>query len=57
LGTSSGGGSIATSSLAPGILGIAAGAGNAASGIAFRSFLRSFGSSIEYRLSPFEPIS
>ncbi len=46
-GTFSGGGSIATLSLAPGMFGIAAGSGKAASEMSFRSFLRSFWASIE----------
>ena len=57
LGTFSGGGSIATPSFAPGIVGILPGLGNADSGMSFRSFLRSFSASSEYRLSPLEPIS
>src|SRR5271165_3226477 len=47
LGTFSGGGSMATPSLAPGMVGILPGSGKAFSGISFRSFLRSLSAKIE----------
>ena len=47
LGTFSGGGSMATLSLAPGMVGILPGSGKAFSGISFRSFLRSLSAKME----------